>query len=229
MKMGLEFLDKLEQFMDSININGFTFHDLEPNKTYEWKARCGPQPLNEIEEVVAYRGQDIITYYFVKDNHLRSSELVNRNVDWRELNQKCHWDLLKIFKTQELRRFLETEEFADTFLPENRYYIGFLQFVLAISHSLNDTYEAMLQNDITSDAYFVVTYHKERGKLLGFSAKLLNTPFEEWLKKYGMDEYRKIVGIGKKTDVIVMTNKDLSKGDYNFTIPYASDWRDLVP
>ena len=113
MKMGLELLDKLEQFMDSVNINGFTFHDLEQEKTYEWKARCGPQPLSEIEEVIAYRGQDIITYYFVKD-------------------------------------------------------------------------------------------------------------------KYGMDEYRKIVGIGKKTDVIVMTNKDLSKGDYNFTIPYASDWMDLV-
>ena len=123
---------------------------------------------------------------------------------------------------------METGEFANTYLPENRYYLGFLQFVLAINRCLCDTYETMLRDDITSAAYFVLTYHKERGKLIGLSAKLFDLPFEDWLKKYGMDEYRKIVNIGKKADVIVMTNRDLSKGDYNFTIPYASDWRELI-
>ena len=47
------YFDKLEAFMNSIDINGFQFHELEEGKDYQWKPQCGPQPLDKIEEVIS--------------------------------------------------------------------------------------------------------------------------------------------------------------------------------
>lgn len=56
MRQDLQYYTKLEEIMNSIDINGFTFHEVEEGRDYQWKLECGPQPLDKIEEVVSYRG-----------------------------------------------------------------------------------------------------------------------------------------------------------------------------
>ena len=227
MKKNLEYYTKLEEIMNRIDINGFQFHEIEEGKDYQWKPYCGPQPLDKIEEVISYRGQDILTYYYVKETHLRTSELVNPKVDWLALNEACHKDLLRMYSPLDLQRYLKHTKFSKSFHEGNQYLMGLLQFIFAIYQDMVSYYEQILERDIKEDAYLVKTCHIENGEMMPHSATVFLHSFEDWLKKYGMDEYRKMKNIGKDVDVIVLVNKDLCDGTYKLSIPYASTWKEL--
>lgn len=227
MKKDFAYYTKLEEIMNSININGFQFHDIEDGKDYEWKPQCGPQPLDKVEEVIAYKGQDIMTYYFVKKDHVRSSELINNKVDWEGMNESCHRSLLRMYSSRELAHFLKHAKFASTYSRRNQYLLLLFQLIMPIYHSLIDCYAQVLEHDVTENSYFVMTGHKERGELIPDSAHVLLLPFSQWLKKHGMDTWREMLEIDKKADVVVMAHKDLCDGNYELTVPYASDWKEL--
>lgn len=222
------YFDKLEAFMNSIDINGFQFHELEEGKVYQWKPQCGPQPLDKIEEIISYRGQDVLTYYFAGKTHLRTSELVNPKVDWAAMNEACRQSLLRIYSPLELRRYLKHTKFGKTFSKENCYFMALLQIIFAIYDELTNAYGKVLENDVTHDAYFVKTCYMKNGEMTGDASLVLNIPFEDWLKKYGMEQYRKMNKIPSEADVVVLVNKDLCDGDNKLHIPYAASWKELL-
>lgn len=228
MKQDLEYFSKLEEIMNSIDINGFTFHEIEEGRDYQWKMECGPQPLDEIEEVISYRGQDILTYYFVKKTHLRSSELVNPRVDWAALNEKCRRDLLRFMSPLELERYVRHTKFGKSYRDDNRYLMGLLQYIFTIYYDLISAYEKILQHDIKEEAYLLKTCHMEKGEIVPHNTMVILCPFEEWLKRHGVEEYRKMQKIGKEAEVIVLVNKDLCDGNYKLDVPYAGNWKELV-
>ncbi|MBQ7479947.1 MAG: hypothetical protein IJT01_13805 [Selenomonadaceae bacterium] len=214
--------------MNSIDINGFTFHEVEEGRDYQWKLECGPQPLDKIEEVVSYRGQDILTYYFVKKLHMRSSELVNPRVDWGALNEKCRQDLLRIMGPLDLERYVRHTKFGKTYRKEIRYLMGFLQFIATIYYDMISAYEKILQHDVTKDAFLLKTCHMEKGEIVPHNTMVILCPFEEWLKRHGMDQYREMQGIDKEAEVVVLVNKDLCDGSYKLDVPFVCNWKELV-
>ena len=70
--------------------------------------------------------------------------------------------------------------------------MALLQIIFAIYDELTNAYGKVLENDVTHDAYFVKTCYMKNGEMTGDASLVLNIPFEDWLKKYGMEQYRKM-------------------------------------
>ena len=222
MEPGFNYYDKLLKIMDAININGFHLHDLEDGKVYEWTKSSGSQPLDEIESVIAYRGQDIMTYYFVpSDGHVLTAELVNRHVDWPQLNNKCKRDLLRIFTKDELRTYVKSTLYSSSFPRHSIYICAFLQIMLLLHASLMEVYETVLKRDIKEPSYCVKCLLKHGGTVDFSNTAALTKPLEEYLQLHGLEGFRQAMRIPEANDIVVLCNKDLTDEDYNFDIPYG--------
>ena len=226
----MAYCEWMERIMDSIVINGFHFHDIEVGKEYEWSLLSGPQPLDKIEEVVCYRGQDIMTYYFLEDDHILGSDLINPAVDWVALNDNCRQVLRRIYTEQELKRYIGGSKYAKSFRPTTRYAMGLFQLILPVYNAITDIYDILWNKDIKDDVYMVRTAFKKRGVVHLYGTSTLTMPLEEWLKKNGPDEFLRQIKAKKGTDVIVMVNKKLNVKDEvcELDIPYAYSWKELM-